>query len=445
MNFIIKKKNGFILLLTMLIISAMSLIIMSVSLKVFVSRNLISILNQNHERNILLSNSISIIQSIISNPKNKNNKSNENEINNNLNNKDNNNNNEKETPENKKDKSNEIYKNIFNMIWSDFYKWQKINLTNENDGINAEISYYLMCEDGKIAINNFIKKINKFNKKNKDSDENKDNLNSNNQKNKNNESTESKENNDKKYNEKNENSKKNYLKNVNEFFKKIKEKSSAIKYTYSELIEKGNENNDQKTITSSSEKEFIIEIYKKYESYKNELLPESLWSLFGNLVGEKELYSLKNKTSEKENDKNSINFKTGDILSTYNKKTSIFYLCPALIESFNKGEKFEPTEENKKKIIENGSKIITSNNDLKIKDIWTKIYPIPFPDEIFKELKDEEIFSTNKIPNNISAIIEISQNDFTISALVVFEKNTFFGKNSNINYFVKQIYYLKKE
>lgn len=442
MNFIIKKKqNGFILLLTMLIISAMSLIVMSVSLKVFVSRNLISILNQNHERNILLSNSISIIQSIISNPKNKNNKSNENELEKNLNN----NKNEKETSENKKDKSKELYKNIFNMIWSDFYKWQKINLSNENDGINAEISYYLMCEDGKIGINNFIKKINKFNKKNKDNDENKDNLNSNNQQNKNNESSESKENNDKKDNEKNENSKKNYLKIVNEFFKKIKEKSSAIKYTYSELIEKGNENSDQKTISSSSEKEFITEIYKKYESYKNELLPESLWSLFGNLVGDKELYSLKNKTSEKENDKNSINFKTGDIFSTYNKKTSIFYLCPALIESLNKGEKFELTEENKKKIIENGSKIISSENNSNIKEIWGKIYPIPFPDEAFKELKPEDFFSIDKTPNNISAIIEISQNDFTITALVVFEKNAFFGKNSNINYFVKQIYYLKKE
>lgn len=425
--FLYKKENGYILLLSMLMISLMSLLVTSILIKVYSTKNLIKTLSIKHDDHLILANAINFAQAFL-NEENSDDKSSD--RNNDKNKEDN-----KETNNNNAEKDKKIVLGLYKNVWTNFYKWITYDFNQDADLFDAKISFYFMCEDGKVPVSKMISNvINLVKKKEKVEDDksegNKPQINS---------SEEKKE------EVKNDPKQDNLIKQYDDFFKKIMEKSSALK-----SFKKPGSEEDKK---ENKEDGLFKKIFNKYKSYNTELESESLWNLFGSnansilmytILNNKNNEDIENKIIEEKKDSND-SYKIGDFLSVYNDKCSIFYINPSFMEVCTKTEKFVLNDEIRKKIIEAGQKII-NNNDSNFKNIWNDLYKktcsLDYPGENFKEVFKDDFFDNNKIPKYISVIIKINYFQSSFYYFVLFEKTASFGK-SNREYLVKQLYLLK--
>lgn len=417
--FLHKKENGYILLLSMLMISLMSLIVTSILIKVYSTKNLIKTLSIRHNDHLILSNAVNFAQAFL-NEEGSEDKSSDNSDN-------------KENDHSEKEKK--IVLSLYKNIWTNFYKWISYDFNEDTDFFDAKIVFYFMCEDGKIPIYQMILNVINLVKKKEKAEDNK----SENNKSEENVSVEKKD------EVKNNPKEDNLIKEYDDFFKKINEKSSALKSFKKPVSEEDKKENKEDGL--------FKKIFNKYKSYNTELESESLWNLFGSNANEVLVYNvlnaqnnekIENKVIEEKKDLNN-SYKIGDLLSIYNDKCSIFYINPAFMEILTKSEKFILNDEIRKKIIEAGQKII-NNNDFNFKNIWNDLYKktcsLDYPGENFKEIFKDDFFDNNKIPKYISVIIKINHLQSSFYSFVLFEKTASFGKN-NREYLVKQLYLLK--
>jgi hypothetical protein len=407
-----KKKSGYVLIIVMLIVASISLLVMSVTYRVFTGRALISTLSHFSTKQLLLTNGIAIVQSMLS----QNSQEEEKE--------------DTAKAQNLKNK-NEHFKKLFKMFWKNAYKWTTYTFSEEEDGASGKINIYLMCESGKLPIGNIIETILKHNKEKDKKSEGENSNNSEGELQKNITANESKEstsdNND--GNIKADIFKKENMKFWKAFFSKNIEKSEIFK----NLL-----NNDSK-----KEKDILKKWVENFNNYKQKIEAPSIFYFLGTSIPENILIYSKKENLEKNNNKQISSFKIGDLLSTYSKKLCIGFLSPALISIFAP-DKFsfdEKTRESFLKNIENNKELNekTLENPEKAWDLFfKKTLNIQFPKEFLSEIEKNNLLCQNSIPNFFSAIISIEFDMENLTAFVLFEKITS-SNDDDIDYLVKQI------
>lgn len=397
-----KKQSGYILLLTMIIISSLFLLVITIVQKTQIANLTVKTMLRKHEQHKYLANAIAILKDLLIIKKNEKNK-NINEIN-----------------------------NFFNFYWQYANRWLFYTIYNEKYDIDAKISLYITIEDGKFPLSFIFKEYTKekdFNEEN--NEENNTN------------SDEYINNKEKKSIEKfslDEITKKNKsLQEIKTIFEKIESSSKSNIQKLLNIKQNNNENNKKSKIWEK------INLYMQ----NNKKEPFLLDDIFYNKPDKINIYQI-----EKLDDKNDTK-KSGiyDLLSLENTKIAPLFLSPTLIEVFGQKE-FKITDEVRTKIINSGNQLLNNNNStITIEDFWKDVLEknigIPYPQEIFSNQEIKKIINENiNYPQCISAIVNIELFNKNILSLIVFEKNQKYDKNNeecdnqNREYLIKSIYIL---
>jgi len=441
-----KKKDGYILLMVMLFIASLSLLVVSFSLKIYVARNSTKTIVERHMMQKDIATAVACVQATLSGECTE--KGDAESINKKESSA------EGKTEEESKNKTEKNTIMIFNRIYPILYQWHIFKEKNST----RKISFYLSSENGKIPLEVIWKKIDEIytkkteqhNKMSNNNDANTDNNTTNKLESDNENNDEKKKKNEEKEKEVNENI---WIKKAIKWLKKFDGKKSFLK--------EGENNEDDDKNIDSNEKMIhpLVEKLKKIYTTSN----EQPYNLFFLNKKEKNLntynFSKKNvlTNEEKNNKENDTEKHIGafsDYYSAYNKKCSIWYATPELLESLG----FKTLHENKEKIgiyQKHVEKMIKNGLDKrKIIDILSLFSPQDENNKFKKDLIDEEIinefFTAECDPGNVTAIIlleeeqskeQSSQKNDTlpVKVVVIFEKIGPF-EDDNISYAIKQLY-----
>ncbi len=417
----LKKKSGYVLIIVMLIVASISLLVMSVTYRVFTGRALISTLSHFSKKELLFADAITIVQSMLSS----NSEEEKNEK------KDEGTNNEQD--KDKKNNKNEYFKKLFKSFWKNAYKWTTYTFSEEAEGAGGKINIYLMCENGKLPFGNIIETILKHNKekekKNEKENSNKDENKTLKSDTSNETKTEDLTNNKNDDNSKSDDIfKKENMKFWKDFFTKNLEKSEILKKYI---------NNDSK-----KEKDILKKWVENFKNYKQKIESPSIFYFFGNSISDKALIYQKKETTAKNKEEKESN-KIGDLCSPYSKNLCIEFLSPALMSIFA-SEKFsfdEKARDTFLKNLDNNKEFdekILANPDKAWEVFFKKTLNIQYPKEFFSELKKNNLLDSDSIPKFFSAIISVEFDMENLTAFVLFEKITSSNKG-DIDYLIKQI------
>ncbi len=419
--FVNQKRPAFILLLVMLIISALTIIITSISLQTYTTKGLMSTLSRRQElKNITFSGialCLAKLYRIVHTkegdekeektppqpttppalPENSQKKESD----------------TKEAPDSQKKVSSEkIAEQFFNL----FYQWNSFVLKEETDGLDGTLHIYFMCEDGKLPLAEYARMLTPKEKEKKEEEQKNDNGKIKN-------FTDSKKS-ENPTDQKQEDTEAASAfstpdgKKLEEFLKKIEETSSAAA-PFTSKIGKG---------SSSIHLKDVIE---KYIQKKEILDSESLYAFYDPYAASINLYPQKF-------DKNVTKFTPGELLSVYNKKCNILYLAPAAIQAFGGKVSQEFNPDQKKKISEEIKSITKgSSSSFDASRIWNSLYKNIFM--ITQQMPDTS--DASLFPQYISAIIVAEHHNASETTLALFEKTVASGKSNN-DYLLKQIYHV---
>ncbi len=442
MNFFKNKYKGYVLLLTMIIISSIFLLVIKIISKNSLVNSTAKTISIKHEQNILFASAVSIVKSLLSfDELNKNQK------------KINNQNKEIKDVKEIKTESKEAIETkeeskdinlpllFFNFYWKECNKWLEYKFFNNKYNLNGTISIYLSIEDGKFPLKNlyieYEKEINK-DKKDIDITESKNTDNKNNTLN-----TDPK--NDTENIEK-QLEKNNFLQKIKTIFKKYEEKNS--------IFNKINSNNKKKSDLENNKDSFIFKLINKYFKKGNTKIPFLLIdALNDESLQNENIYG--DLTISKNNPKKSYGLQ--DCYSLSNNNCSLSYISPALIEFI--GQKaIQLNNETRTKIIESGKKYFDKSNSSEIKneDLWNALYSknlnIEYQKEFFDINDTRKIYNSKiDIPSGFSALIKIEILNRTLFGIAFFEKNLKYVNNNkdsynqNQQYLISSIYILPFE
>lgn len=414
MNLLKNKKNGYILLLTMIITSSIFLLVISVIVKNRLCNTVAKTISIKHEQEILFVNGISIIKSLLSFDELKKN-----------NNKNNQNNKKKEKEDN--DDNINLLELFFNFYWNNCNKWLKFNFNNNS--IPGIISIYLTVEDGKYPLKNIFAeyiKVKALKEKNNTEQENQKTINI---------KTDSKNNQNTNIEENKEINNNLFIKETKKWFKELEEKNHLFNNNF-------NNKNNNNPITEKDS--LILKMIDNYFKKGNKKEPISLDHLFYNLNNEILYGNINNNPNIK-----NFNYGLYNIFSIFNNKCSLFFLSPELIEFITKN-KIELNKEKRKKIIEKGKKYLQKiNNQISINDLWKDLYEnnlqIPSSNKNYFFINEiKKIYSTElELPSYLSALIKIEIMNTFLFGLVHFEKNKKYANTNNKENYQNQEYLIK--
>lgn len=434
MSLLKNKKPGYILLLTMIIVSSIFLLVISVVIKNRLVNSTANTISLKHEQNILFTSAISIVKSLLSfDELNKNNKKLKHE---------NNSKNEiniKNTEKNSKKDEKTLPLLFFNFYWKQCNKWLNYKFINNKYNLDGIISIYLTIEDGKFPLKKlyaeYEKEINKESEKNETKNEEKNNIiNEDNNKEKNNLNID-------------KNLKNNiFLEKIKKIFNELEEKSNIFK----KIISYKKKKNDKNELDKNS---LIIKMISKYFKKGSKKSPSILQDAFNEeFLKNEHIYGNLNNL-----EKSKKEYGIQDIFSVSTNHCSLWYLAPGLIEFLDK-KPIKLDDESRKKILDAGKKYFekADNNEIKLDDLWNNLYAntfnIPYPKEFFEIDKTQKIFTSDiNLPDCFSALIKIEIINSILFGIVLFEKNKKYVKSNEDNnsqnqeYLIKSIYILPFE
>lgn len=374
------------MLFVMILLSGIILLVVSVSRKIYVGRQLARTYERQYMMRKALANTICLIKAlVIDGEKGEEKKEGQKED---------------EGSKSKDKKKQEIA--LFKRLWNCLYKNKKYVFTESNDGVDAEVNLYMMIEDGKIPFTRIIRDITEQ-KKNKKADaqeaegdaENKESAHEDGEAEK-------------------EEQESPLYKKIMEYYNALVEKGSAFKNTEKAIEKKTGKKNEG----------WFNGIMKYWMKHANCVRPLSLWDLI--IPIEKDLDDVK---VYGESGKEGKEYYLGDVLAPYTETMSLLYVAPGFIEACGV-KNFEYNGDMIKKIIEEGEKII-KHGERDVLRIWEILYEKNTKAQIKKDIISDaaikKIFSANIVPDYISAFISIKI-DSIIKHYVVF-----FSKCAQIN------------
>lgn len=427
MSLLKNKKKGYILLLTMIIVSSIFLLVISVVIKNRLVNATANTISLKHEQNILLASGISIVKSLLSfDELNKNNNKLKNETN------------KTNTEKNNKKDERLLPFLFFNFYWKECNKWLKYKFINNKYNLDGKISIYLTIEDGKYPLKKlyaeYDKEINKENEKNEKKNEEKNNI-------------INKDNNKEKTNLDLDKHLENniFLEKIKKIFNDLEEKSNIFKKIISHKKKNAKNESDKNSL--------IIKMINRYFKKGGKQIPSILQDAFNEeFLKIEHIYGNLDAV-----DSNKKEHGLQDIFSVSNNYCSLWYLAPGLIEYLNK-KPITLHDEERKKILDAGKKYFEKidNNEIKLDDLWNHLYAntfnIPYQKEFFEIEKTQKIFTSDiNLPDCFSALIKIEIINNILFGIVLFEKNKKYVKtNENNNtqnqeYLIKSIYILPFE
>jgi hypothetical protein len=443
---IYNKQKGFVLILVMLLVSSLTFLVVNIIMSTYTARNLLSTLKQKHDEQKLLACSIELAKALLSGAFDKQDENqsvsleSEEKLPESVESKD-----QSAQHSNNDDKKNNLA--LFKMYWNNAYQWKNYQLSHETEGVDGKVSLYVMCENGKIPCKKFIdmvreeqKKQNNKKEKGEELDGNKDqsaeNIQEQKQEGEKDLSDDDKEKNIKKILEG------TLFKGLNEWFLKMKEKSSALKSIGGLSAEENMKDPGQSNSSKSVIEEWLTE-YEKRSKDKYQK-PHSLWQFLPEKLRTKSLYGASIKIDKKNENGDREKYEIGDLCSVYNDNCNVFYTAPAVLEAMG-AEGFQLTNEIRSEIIKAGTEAINKQSENSFEKIWTLLYAKPckmqYPKEMLQNVDTDTIFSTSLTPRYFSVLCKIEYKNSNLLALVLFEKMVSFGKHKR-DYAIKQIFLL---
>lgn len=421
------KRSGYVLLLTMIILSSIFLLAITIIRKTQIAQGTVTAMHSKHKQFKYLMNAITLIKDLLIVKDEQGSK-------------------EKSEGEKKKSLQEMIY--FFNFYWEYGNRWLNYTLYNQKYDIDAKISFYITIEDGKFPLKKIFKEyVEEQNKEKKNDDASGEVISQDGEKPK--EEKRAEENKkdtisqDKRNGEEGENKestiaqKNNFLKEMKIIFEKLElSEKNSIKKLF-QLKEKG----------ANDKKSFLWTIIEKYAK-KSKISPCSLEMLFDkNIFANKDfLYNIKSSNSEQEKKKSALY----DLISVDNNTINPLFISPVLLEAVI-GKEVPLSNEVRSKIINDGKKYVEKNDkNIRIEDFWKQVIEknidAPYPREIFDNREMQKMVQKNvNYPECISTIVKIEILDRSLFALVTFEKNKRYDKdneeyhNQSREYLIKSI------
>jgi hypothetical protein len=428
------KQQGYVLLLTMIIVSSIFLLVISVVVKNRLINSTAKTISLKHEQNILFMSGVSIVKALLSlDELNKNNKNTKNEI---LpDNKDT----QTEKHNTKKDEK-KLPLLFFNFYWNKCNKWLKYKFINNKFNLDGTISIYLSIEDGKFPLKKLYAEYEKQIKKETENEPNQNNTESKENKNKTDKDDIKKETDLEKEMQKNQ-----FLEKIKKIFIDREEKSNLFKKIISNKKKEGKGDLNKNSL--------IMTIINNHFKTGGKQTPSLFQDAFNDQsLNNEDLYGNKNTTDVYKKE-----YGIQDVFSLSNNSSSLWYIAPALIEFLDK-KPLTLHEDIRKKIIDSGKTYFekTNTGDIKTDDLWNALYAgafnIPYQKEFFDMDGTQKIFTTDiDLPHCFSALIKIEILNTVLFGLVFFEKNKKYVKSNENNnsqnqeYLIKSIYILPFE
>lgn len=411
-----KQYRGYILLLTMIILSSIILLLFTVINTNRLAEGFSSTMLNKQEEYLLLQSGIAITQSLISSQKEKSEDKKE----------------EKTVKEQEKTKESEI--SYFKLYWQKCNKWLDFTLTEKEHGQEGKIKIYLMVEDGKLPLQRILSEYNNQAKGNK--------------------------------NEENQTNDENQTKFKNEHEQKILSKEKA---TETKGIERENIEQKEKLLETSLFFKTLLEKFSPLEA-KNQLLKQLTIKLKGrtqnkatkeSFLGSCLQFHIEQKREkhlplscldalprneeiqthifpENEEKRGIMN-----LYSAENKTLSLLYASPEVLELLSE-KKIIFNEETRKKILEKEGELFKNGFTSEEKTwntLYTKTLELKYPKDIIEDSELKKLFVTKSDPPEIfSALLHITTFSGSLLALVTFKKEFTKSKKDSYEYLLKSVY-----
>jgi hypothetical protein len=398
-----KKQPGFALIVVMLLVSSISLLVMSISYKVYKSRGMSSTFKLKSNEWKILANGIAVAQSILSGEVDNPNK-------------------DKEGSKNES----EIKIRHLNIFWKYAYKWTKFVFDYDYDGVDGEISIYLMNENSKIPLKGVLDKVIKIkNKDNEKGDKNSSDKDSANLQESSGQKAAEGDGDKELFNDP-------YIKGFFEFFKQDVSKSETLK-KYVKAVDK-----DSSSAGDDSGGEIFKKWIQNFLSFNYKVHPFS-WNYF---LGK--YYDSKSPIYRSScNEPVDSSFLT-EVLSIYSDKICMASPSPHVLKLSSK--KFVLSDEMRNKVLEkikNSTKEKKSGIDTNAESLWRNIYKeainVDYPKKMCDELGKNNLLDDNCVPEIYTALFDIHTKSGSLTAYVVFEKLSLSENWAIGSYFVKQL------